>query len=102
MKVSEYPTPSEFDLQIAIRQWFTLQYPKVLMRCSMSGVWLPIKLAKKIKRLNPDRGWPDIFVAEPRGKYHGLYTEDLYAKNGEYRKTKHIGGKITCVNFYRG
>ena len=88
--------PSEFEIQCLLREWFDLQYPNIIMRCSMSGVRLPIGLAKKMKRLNPDRAWPDIFIAEPRKKYHGLYIElkksfnDLYTKKGKYRQDKHI------------
>ena len=97
---------SEYEIQCQIREWLSLQHPKVLMRCDLGGIRLPIGLARKVKRLNPYRAWPDIFIAEPRtltaanrvhkGQYQGLFIElkrcysDLYTKNGEYRKTQHI------------
>jgi len=93
--------PSEYDLQVSLMQYMALQYPKILVRCDLGGLRLPIGLAKKAKRLNPyTRGWPDILVAEPMKHgprfYHGLFLElkrcrkDLFTKNGKYRKTKHI------------
>jgi len=87
---------SEFELQCALRVWMSYQYPRVLMRCSMSGVRLSLGLAKKMKRLNPVRGWPDILILEPREKYHGLAIElkksraDLYTKKGKLKKTQHL------------
>ena len=88
--------PSEFETQCVFREWMTLQHPTILMHCDLSGVRLPIGYAVKIKKLNPDRAWPDIFIAEPRGKYHGLFVElkrsldDLYTKGGSFRETQHI------------
>lgn len=88
--------PSEYDIQIALSEWMALQHPKIIIRMDLGGIRLPIGLAKKAKRLNPVRAWPDIFIAEPRKKYHGLFIElkknhnDLYTKSGNYRQTQHI------------
>ena len=91
-----YTDDVEFDIQIAISDYMALRYPKIIIRMDLGGIRLPIGLAKKAKRLNPCRAWPDIFIAESRGKYHGLFIElkrsyeDLYTKDGGYRKTQHI------------
>lgn len=87
---------SEFEIACQLREYMSLQYPKILMHMDLSGLKLPIGYAKKIKRLNPYRAWPDIFIAEPRRNHHGLFIElkrnhnDLYAKSGNYRQTQHI------------
>lgn len=60
-----------------------------------------------MKRLNPAKAYPDIFIAEPRGKYHGLYVElkrcyaDLCTKSGKYRKTQHIEEQRQMLQFLR-
>ena len=87
---------NESDLQLAVSKYIALQYPKVLFNVDMSGVRLPIGMATKMKKMRSGRAWPDIFIAEPRGQYCGMFLElkrsekDLLKKNGEIRKTKHL------------
>ena len=53
-----------------------MQYPGVLFNSDMSGAMkLTIGQAVQIKALRSDRGFPDIVIYEPRGKYHGLFIE---------------------------
>ncbi|MEA3385861.1 MAG: hypothetical protein U9Q89_05345 [Thermodesulfobacteriota bacterium] len=97
----------EFEIQCQLSEWLTLQHPRVIFRMDLSGVRLPIGLAVKIKRLNPYRGFPDIQVFEPRGKYHGLCIElkrtrdDLYTKQGKYRQTRHIREQVEMLRTLR-
>jgi hypothetical protein len=74
-----------------------LQYPHVEFRSDMGGVRLSKGLAIKAKRANGGRkSWPDLFIAQPAGKYCGLFIEIkksrdvLYKKCGEMRVTVHI------------
>lgn len=52
--------------------------------------------ASKHKRLHPNRGYPDLFIAEPNGKYSGLYLEikregtSVFKKDGTLRKDEHL------------
>jgi len=86
----------EFSLTCALRTWLSFAYPCAIMRCDLSGLRLPIGLAVKTKRLNPHRGFPDIMIFEPRGKYHGLLVElkrnqtALYTKSGNQRQSQHL------------
>lgn len=84
------------------------QYPKVLYNSDLSGIRLTIGQAIKIKKQRKGRAWPDIFIAEPRGKYHGLYIEmkapDFVLLTKEGKLTKHakkvykkIRGVKVCV-----
>jgi len=87
--------PTEYQIQVAIKQYLDLEYPNILVHMDLSGVRMPIGLAAKMAKLN-NRAWPDIFIAEPKGRYHGLFIElkryrtDLFTKSGHFRKTQHI------------
>ncbi len=79
---------SEEMLHQQVTQYLRLQYRGTLFHSDYgSGARLTKGQAMKQKKLN-DRAWPDITIAEPRGKYHGLYIElkkegtKLYLKDG--------------------
>lgn len=65
----------EENLQIAVCRYLKMQYPKVLFTSDASGVRLTMGQAVKMKRMRSCPGWPDLFIAEPRGEYHGLFIE---------------------------
>lgn len=81
--------------QSQIINYVKLQYPKVVAWSDMSGIKLPIGLAVKIKGLKTHRGIPDIFIAEPRHGFSGLFIElkrtgeKLTKKSGEW-KNEHL------------
>ena len=60
----------------------------------MAGIKLTIGQAKKIKKLRSGRAWPDMFIAEPVGKYAGLYIElkreTPFKLNGELKSGEHL------------
>jgi len=85
----------EDDAHKAIAQMLNLL--GVMFRTGGGGLRLPIGLAVKFKALNGGRrAWPDMFIAEPRGKYAGLFIElkrsldDYKTRSGKLRKTQHI------------
>lgn len=56
--------------------YLRLQYPNVLFRTDFAaGIKMTVGQATKHKRLQAVRAWPDLFIAEPHGKYHGLFIE---------------------------
>lgn len=68
---------SEAELQKQVAIYIRLQYPDVIFHSDFgSGVKLTPWQAKMQKMQNGGkRAWPDMFIAEPRGKYHGLFIE---------------------------
>lgn len=66
--------------QIALVQWFRLQYPDVMIVASANGGSRNMLEAKNLKRTGVTAGWPDLFIACARGKYHGLFIEMKSAK----------------------
>lgn len=79
---------NESELQVQVAQYIRLQYPKVLFHSDYgSGIKLTKGQAIKQKRQNGGlRGWPDMFIAEPRNGMHGLFIE--LKKSGTRLKKK--------------
>ena len=96
---------TELELQAQVADYLRLQYPNVLFHSDFgSGIKLTMGQAAKQKRLQGRRGYPDLFIAEPRtirkggDKYYyaGLFLElkrpgtTIYKKNGELVSNEHI------------
>ena len=84
-----------------LTQWIKLQYPNMIYRVDVGADQkLTIGQAKKNKSLQMSkRGYPDIFIAEPRfdgTMSHGLFIElkasgtVIYKKDGNLRKNPHL------------
>lgn len=109
----------------AICERIKLQYPNLLFNTDLSGINLTQGQARKVKKLRSNKGWPDIFIAEPRGWFNvdvdenhknvraflfaGLYLEvkheTPWRKDGTLKKQlvyeyKTIAGKKVAVNSY--
>lgn len=88
---------SEHNLYEQIARYLQLQYPDVIYRFDLaSDLKLTPGQAAKHKRLHPERGYPDLFIAESSSKDHGLYLEiktesnSPYKKDGTLKKDKHL------------
>ena len=72
---------TESELQVQVADYLRLHYPDVLFHSDYgSGLKLTKGQAIKQKRQNGGiRGWPDMFIAEPREikrvMYYGLFIE---------------------------
>lgn len=81
---------SEKDEQKLFKKYMDIQWPEVLWNFDMGGAMLgSYAYAMEMHRQGNRKGWPDIFVAEAKGEYHGLFIElkktgtKLYTKKGE-------------------
>jgi hypothetical protein len=89
---------TELELQAQVADYIRLQYPTVIFHSDYgSGIKLTMGQAIKQKRLNGGRrSWPDMFLAEPKGKYSGLFIElkkegvRIYKKDGTLVSDEHI------------
>lgn len=94
---------SELDVHSAVCKYLKL---KNLMFISdfAAGIKMTKGMAMRQKSQKSDHDWPDIFVAEPKGRYHGLFIEikrdrdSLYNKNGSMIKSDHLTDQLTCIN----
>ena len=77
-------------------RYVRLTYPDAIFMSDGSGLKLPMGLAKKYSNLKSGRGIPDLFIAEPRGGYAGLFIEIkreetvIFTKEGKLYKDEHL------------
>jgi hypothetical protein len=84
---------SEYLEHKQVCQYILFQHPDAIFFSDLSGIKMSIGLAVKIKSLKSSRAIPDLFIAEPRGIYNGLFIE--MKKTGEKIFKKDL---ITPVN----
>ena len=66
----------EESLQIAVCNYLKLQFPPVIFMSDVaSGMKLSIGQAVRAKKMRSSRGMPDLFIAEAKNNYHGLFIE---------------------------
>ena len=85
----------EKDTHRLVAQYLHVAYPRIIFASDFAaGLKLPIWLAKRQKELRSGKSYPDMFIAEPRGAYHGLFLElkkegtQVYKRNGAVRASK--------------
>lgn len=99
-RISKYN--SEHNLYEQIARYLQLQYPNVIYRFDIGAdLKLTMGQAVKHKRLHPERGYPDLFIAEPKNikvktalgnDYSLVETKTL---GGLYLEIKKDGEKLT-------
>lgn len=103
----------EHELYRMLARWLQLQYPNVIYRFDLAAdLKLTMGQARKHKELHPKRGYPDLFIAEPRSCFHGMYVElkaegkSPYKRNGELKSSEHLAEqedflmKLNCRGYY--
>lgn len=85
----------EYQLAKAVSTYLKLQYPDVIFHFDYAGLNLSKAQAGKMKAIQGERGWPDLFIAERRERFWGLFIElkiagtKLFKRNGSHA-TPHI------------
>lgn len=98
--VNNLPRPKEDSVHMIVAKYLKLQYPGIVFRTDFAaGIKMTMGQAVKHKKLQSEDKYPDLFIAEPRGGYHGLYLEikrdihELQNKNGTPKKSEHLDGQ---------
>ncbi len=73
MKVKVIKNGSEAEIQAAVKNY--LDAKGYLYCASAGGVKTSFTQAVRMKRTGYKKGFPDLFIYEPRGIYHGLAIE---------------------------
>ena len=66
---------SEANQQEIVVKYLKLAYPDALYCASAGGMWTSDSQRIKMARTGYVKGFPDLFIYEPRGEYHGLAIE---------------------------
>ena len=91
-------------------KWFKDQYPKKMIHHSPNQFMRPTESGKKFygvyKKMQNDlqemgraKGFPDLFIAEPNGKFHGLFIE-MKSKSGSTSKEQRAMMDDLCERGY--
>lgn len=100
-KITTKPLESTVHRQIC--DYIRIQYPNALFVSDMSGNAQTYVQAAMAKMLRSTAGIPDLFVAVPKGKYHGLWLEikregsPIYLKDGSLSKERHVQEQATVL-----
>ena len=66
---------SEANQQEIVVKYLRLAYPTALYCASAGGMWTSDSQRIKMAKTGYVKGFPDLFVYEPRGEFHGLAIE---------------------------
>ena len=84
----------EHQLYEQIARYLQLQYPDVIYRFDLAAdMKLTVGQAAKHKRLHPRRGYPDLFIAEPKIE-PGFEDTWRYQATGMFLELKKEGTRI--------
>lgn len=73
---------SEGNHQQIVINYLKLAYPNALYCASAGGMRTSFLQAVKMKRTGYVKGFPDLFIYEPRGSFYGLAIEMKKEKGG--------------------
>jgi hypothetical protein len=82
----------EYQICKDIAIYMRLQYPNVIFHFDLAGLNLSRAQAGMMKSIQGGRGWPDLFIVEPKEPFHGLFIE---IKVEDQKTTKKDGTYIT-------
>lgn len=93
---------------LKLANWFKINQQKIIYRFDLAAdLKLSIGQAKRNKQLNRFSKYPDLFIAETTKSFSGLYIElkatreDLYKKDGDFKKNDHIDGQRMMLQALR-
>lgn len=85
----------EKHLHIKVCDYLRVAHPYALFRTDLGGIKLTMGQATQVKRMQGGkRAWPDLFIAEPRHGFCGLFIElknnQIFKVDGSLRKNDHV------------
>lgn len=94
----------EASIHSAVAGFLRAQYPGIIFRTDFAaGIKMTMGQAVRHKQMQSGRAYPDLFIAQPVGKYHGMFVElkaegtPVYLKNGQITKNPHIREQLAML-----
>lgn len=87
---------SEADIQLAVCDYLRAKYPLIIFNSDGAGNNVSHATAARNTLLRSSNGYPDLFIAQPRGRYHGLFLElkrddaTVFLKDGSLSSSERI------------
>ena len=82
---------TEATIYVKLARYFAIMHPKVIYRFDFAaGLKMTKGQAMKHKQLNPHKGYPDLFILESRGKFHGMFLEIKREGESPYLKNSDV------------
>lgn len=94
---------SEFDVHEQVCEYLKSKYPGTVYHTDPAGLMMTKAQAGMLTRLQQKRGWPDLFIAEPVGKYHGCFIElkrpdaGVWLKDNSISKSQHVQEQLEVL-----
>ena len=89
----------EYLLQVAICNYIAIKYSRIFFNGSAGGMRTYLSVAKKMKATGYQAGFPDLFIYEPRGEFHGLAIELKVKGNYASPKQKQVLEKLNAKGY---
>lgn len=89
--------------QIAFVSWFKLQYPELVIAHFANGGKRSVREGVHFKNMGTLAGMPDLLIASPSDKYHGLFIEMKPPKPHQGATShvqKHVIGKLNKAGYH--
>lgn len=87
----------EKTIHSQVVNYLKIVYPDVIFRTDFAaGAKMPLWQAMQHKKMQGGRGFPDLFIAEAKHGFHGLFIEIknegvvVWNKDGALRKNDHL------------
>ena len=75
----------EYIMCKQIATYLSYQYPKIIYHWDYAGLNLSKAQTGRMKAIQGQKGWPDLFITEPKKGFHGLFIE-IKAQGVKLRK----------------
>ena len=89
----------EHQLQSACIKWFKYQYPQILIWATPNGGYRNVREAARLRTEGVLAGVPDIFIAEAKNGYNGLFIELKVGKNTLTESQHKIREKLLLAGY---
>ena len=66
---------TEEQVHLQVCAYIRAKYPKVMFNTDLSGIRLTMGLAKKVKNMRSNKGFPDLVIYEPKQGWKACFIE---------------------------